>query len=127
MINRAEDHDSTKLESPELEGFAAVTPKLAKSTYGSEEYNSFLKELKPALDHHYSRSRHHPEHHKDGINDMTIIDLIEMLADWKASTIRHRDGNLKKSIEINQNRFNITPQLTAILENSIDLFDDIKD
>jgi hypothetical protein len=58
---------------------------------------------------------------------MNIIDLVEMLCDWKAATIRHKDGNLKKSIEHNQDRFNVCPQLTKILENSIALFDDIQD
>ena len=127
LIKRADEHDQTKMESPEVEGFTEVTHKLAGSTYGSDEYKKFLAQLKPALDHHYSRNRHHPEHFKDGIEDMNIIDLVEMLCDWKAATIRHKDGNLKKSIEHNQDRFSLSPQLTKVLENSIALFDDIQD
>ena len=87
----------------------------------------FLKDLKPALDHHYSRNRHHPEFFKHGVSDMNIIDLIEMLCDWKASTFRNCDGNLRKSIEINKERFQMSQQLIDILENSIYLFDDIKE
>jgi hypothetical protein len=127
LIDRAEKHDQTKLESPEVEGFTIVTPKLAGSTYGSEEYKGFLAELKPTLEHHYSRNRHHPENHKSGINDMNIIDICEMLCDWKAATIRHTNGNLKKSIEYNKDRFDMSSQLVKILENSISLFDNIKD
>lgn len=127
LIRRAEEHDETKLESPEVEGFTEVTHKLAGCKYDSDEYKEFLKMLKPTLDHHYSRNRHHPEHHKDGINDMNIIDVVEMLCDWKAATLRNQNGNLKKSIESNQDRFSISPQLAKILENSIDLFDNIKD
>ena len=127
LIKRAEDHDATKLESPEAEGFAEVTHKLKGCEYNSEEYKAFLKLLKPALEHHYARNRHHPEHHKDGVEDMNIIDLVEMLCDWKAATLRNRGGNLKKSIEANQDRFGISPQLSKILENSIYLFDDIKE
>ena len=44
LINRGIEHDKLKLESPEVEIFAEFTPKLSKSTYGSEEYNGFLKE-----------------------------------------------------------------------------------
>lgn len=126
LLKRGEEHDKSKLDSPELELFTKVTHQLNGCSYNSDEYKQFLKELKPALDHHYSRNKHHPEHFKNGIDDMDIIDLIEMLADWKSSTLRHQDGNLRKSIEINRERFQMSQQLINILENSIGLFDDIK-
>lgn len=44
LISRGVEHDRLKLESPEVEIFTEYTPKLANSTYGSEEYNNFLKE-----------------------------------------------------------------------------------
>src|ERR1035437_5065865 len=65
-------HDSTKLEDPELALFTKMTKKLASSTYGSNEYKKFLEQLKPALDHHYAKNRHHPEHYKNGIDDMNL-------------------------------------------------------
>jgi hypothetical protein len=127
LLKRGEDHDQSKLESPEVELFTTVTHKLKDCSYDSPEYKQFLKDLKPALDHHYSRNRHHPEFFKRGVSDMNIIDLIELLCDWKASTLRHHDGNLRKSIEINRDRFQMSQQLIDILENSIDLFDNIKE
>jgi hypothetical protein len=53
-----------------------------------------------------------------GINGMSLLDLVEMFCDWKAATERHADGDIKRSIEINQKRFNMTPQLASILENT---------
>lgn len=50
LSNRAIKHDSTK-QSPEIEIFAEYTPKLANATYGSDEYNEFLKEMNVALQH----------------------------------------------------------------------------
>jgi hypothetical protein len=111
-------HDQTKLSSPEKEAFDEFTPKLKTSTYGSDEYKQFLAQLKPALDHHYAHNRHHPEHFKHGINDMTLMDIIEMLLDWKAASERHSDGDIWKSIDINVKRFNIDPQLASILRNT---------
>jgi hypothetical protein len=61
LMSRARDHDQEKLKEPELAYFAEWTPKLAAATYGSLEYQNFLKSLKPALDHHYAKYRHHPE------------------------------------------------------------------
>lgn len=118
LLDRAAKHDQSKLESPEVEGFAEYTPKLSSVTYGSPEYNEFRKALNPILQHHYANNRHHPEHHKEGIADMTLLDLLEMFCDWKASSERHTDGNILKSIEINGPRFQMSQQLVRIFENT---------
>jgi len=118
LLVRAEKHDQSKLESPEKEQFDEFTAKLRGSTYGSPEYKAFLKDMKPTLDHHYANNRHHPEHFKNGIKDMNLIDLLEMLCDWKSSSMRHNDGNILKSIEINQERFGYSEDLRKILENT---------
>lgn len=118
FIKRANKHDDSKLESPEKELFDEYTPKLANCTYGSEEYKSFLTELKVALNHHYENNSHHPEHYKNGVDGMDLFDLIEMFFDWKAAGERHNDGNIYKSIEHNSGRFNLSPQLVSILKNT---------
>ena len=121
---RGVKHDASKLEAPEVELFAEHTPRLATMTYGSDEYKASLGSLKPALDHHYASNRHHPEHFINGINDMTLIDIMEMFCDWKASTLRHNDGNLLKSIEINSERFHMDGQLKQILMNTARMLDE---
>lgn len=123
LLRRGSEHDRTKLFEPEVDLFVKYTPELAKCHYGSPEYDEALKGLKPALDHHYGNNRHHPEHFKAGIGDMNIIDIVEMMCDWKAATLRQKDGNLRKSVELNAARFQINKQLVRILENSMDLFD----
>lgn len=124
ITNRGIEHDKVKLESPEVEIFAEFTPKLAGTTYGSEEYNTYLKEMKVALDHHYANCRHHPEHFAKGINEMTLIDLIEMLADWKAASERQNNGNILKSIEMNAQRFGYDDQLKQILLNTVRMLEE---
>jgi hypothetical protein len=123
LLKRGEQHDQSKLEQPEVALYTKLTSKLAGVTYGSPEYEAFRKELAPALEHHYAHNRHHPEHMAEGVNDMNLIDIIEMFVDWKASSERHNDGNIRKSIAINAGRFELSPQLVRILENTADLFD----
>jgi hypothetical protein len=118
LINRSEQHDNSKLSKPELEYFVEFTGKLKGMTYGSDEYKRCLNELKPALDHHYSKNRHHPEYYASGIDGMTLIDLVEMFCDWMAATKRHTDGDIFKSILINKTRFSISEQLTNIFVNT---------
>jgi hypothetical protein len=119
LIDRSVIHDQSKLDSPEIEVFGEYTPELAKTEYGSPEYNELLAKVKPAIDHHYANNRHHPEHWPEGINDMTLMDLVEMLSDWKAATERIKNGNIRKSIEVNAKRYKISPQLQQILENTV--------
>lgn len=123
MLKRANDHDKSKLELPEIGIFTEYTPKLKHSTYGSDEYKEFLKCMGVALKHHYENNRHHPEHFENGIKGMTLVDLVEMLCDWKAATLRHDDGDIRKSIEINQKRFGYSDELKSIMLNTIAMFD----
>lgn len=168
LMYRQSEHDQSKLLEPEKSVFDEYTPKLKNSTYGSDEYKSFLAGMKPALDHHYKCNQHHPEHYSlwkcpicqsvfreedapesecynnkprfcpkcvphgsmfeatlepyIGLNGMSLIDLIEMLCDWFAATQRHNDGNILRSIELNQKRFNYSDELKQIFINTVGIF-----
>lgn len=122
LVERSTQHDLSKTQPPELEIFNEFTPKLRTSTYGSDEYQGFLVSMGEALKHHYQANAHHPEHRANGINGMTLVDLIEMLADWRAATERHADGDLAKSLEIQRDRFGISDQLLEILRNTAQHF-----
>ena len=65
-----------------------------------------MEAMQSFIEIHYAKNRHHPENHRNGIKDMTLVDLIEMLSDWKAATLRHADGNILKSIEDFDDEFN---------------------
>jgi hypothetical protein len=118
LQRRADEHDKSKLNPPERELFDEYTPKLRDTTYGSDEYKSYLTGMGEALKHHYAHNSHHPEHYEDGIAGMSLLDLVEMLCDWKAATERHADGDLGRSIEQNQERFGYSDELRSILENT---------
>lgn len=127
LSRRAEAHDQSKLEEPEKSEYDRLTPKLKESTYGSDEYKGFLKEMKEALEHHYAHNSHHPEHYEQGVEGMNLFDLLEMLMDWKAATERHDDGDIEKSIGINEPRFGYDHQLRKILTNTAEYMGWIED
>jgi hypothetical protein len=120
ILCRAAVHDDSKLLPPEAELFEASTEKLSGLTYGSDEYKAQLEALKPAVEHHQQCNRHHPEFHGDGIHGMNLIDLLEMLCDWKAAGERHDNGDIRRSIEVNQARFGYSDELKRILLNTVD-------
>lgn len=119
---RAILHDGSKLESPEREIYAQHSDELAKVEYGSPEYKLLCDKVRPAIEHHYSKNRHHPEHFPNGIEDMDLVDLIELLSDWCAATKRNKNGNIHKSIDLNTKKYNISPQLRNILENTVNRY-----
>lgn len=94
LMKRQESHDQSKLEAPEVAAFAEWTPKLANATYGTEEYEQFKIELKPALDHHYAHNRHHPEHWPERKD--SNADILEEFV----STLDSKNKDLKSTIEI---------------------------
>lgn len=124
LMRRQFTHDRSKLSPPEVSMFCARTATLEGLTYGSDAYEAQRQAmLGEALNHHYQHNRHHPEHFEAGINDMNLFDLLEMICDWYAATKRHQDGNIYKSLQINQERFGMSDQLTQILLNTVPWLD----
>ena len=113
---RAEKHDESKLHSPEKEIFDEFVPKLRTLEFGSDEYKASLAAMGRGLQHHYQVNSHHPEYHKNGIDGMTIWDLVEMLADWMAAT---SVKNASVNLDYLQERFSISPQLRNIIANTL--------
>lgn len=122
LRTRALAHDRSKLDEPEKAVFDVSTPKLRGTTYPSPEYDAALAEMGVGLDHHYAANDHHPQHFDDGIHGMNLVQIIEMLADWKAATLRHDDGDLRRSIESNAERFGYGPGLKRMLLATADYF-----
>ena len=105
LMQRACLHDPSKYSHQEAAYFEQALPALRNLEYGSDEYKAALDSIKPAIEHHYRANSHHPEHYKCGLAEMSPLDLVEMLCDWRAATRRHASGNLVKSIDINTSRF----------------------
>lgn len=127
LQNRKWTHDNSKLTEPELSAFDKATPKLATLTYGSEEYKQSLRELGPALEHHFEYNDHHPEHYANGVRGMSLMALIEMLCDWRAASerVKQRTDDPDKvktfaeGLKFNQERFGYSDELAEILANTV--------
>lgn len=119
LAQRANVHDASKLKEPEKAGYDELTIKLKDCVYGSDEYRAALKEAKPVIEHHYATNSHHPEHYPDGITGMSLLDILEMLCDWKAASERTKQGSIAQSLAYNEQRFSIDAQLAIILQNTV--------
>ena len=115
---RAMTHDQSKLGPAEKAAFDHATPRLASLKYNSDQYHANLDEMGPAIRHHYAHNPHHPEYYADGVAGMSLLDLIEMLCDWKAAAERHGDEDFARALDVNRDRFAIDPQLDRILRKT---------
>jgi len=119
LIQRASVHDDSKFEDDEFPGYVKAKEEFKNVQYGTEEYNELRKKFAGPIGTHYKKNRHHPEFHPNGIEDMNLLDLLEMLVDWKAASLRDRDGgSIEKSIRVSAEKYQISPQLIKILENT---------
>ena len=92
--------------------------KLKDAEYGTDEYTDLLKGLGPSLKHHYDNNDHHPEHWENGVADMSLLSIMELLADWKAAGDRVKNGSMRNSLDVNRGRFNIPDDLFVVIENT---------
>lgn len=123
LLRRAHVHDASKLEAPEREAFDGATQRLKGLTYGSDDYRAALREMKPALAHHYAANDHHPEHFDSGVRGMHLLQFLEMVCDWRAASRRHADGDIRASVEHNAQRFGYGDDLKRLILNTIDELD----
>jgi len=85
LIERARVHDASKFGSEERIPYIWLTEyhRLRRNGEQFEYPEGVAERVKLAIHHHVTSNRHHPDFHADP-NNMSDIDLIEMVCDWTA-------------------------------------------
>jgi hypothetical protein len=85
LRERARNHDASKFGPEERIPYIWLTEyHRRRRTEDPLQYPPGVSEqVERAVQHHLSVNRHHPEFH-DSPNEMTEVDLIEMVCDWTA-------------------------------------------
>ena len=112
-------HDNSKFSPEEFDVYSSNVQDFNKYDFDSEEEKRLRERVYPAAKAHQKRNRHHPEHFKNGIDDMNLIDLLEMICDWKSASSRAPGDSLRKGLPILKEKYKISPQLYQILTNTI--------
>ena len=118
LEKRAINHDNSKLQYPELDWLIQMD-KEGRVKYGSKEYFDKMNRWKIFFDHHYKNNKHHPEHFRDNIDGMNLVDLIELFCDIQSYVV---EPHVDKALDIFNNydkRFHIDEQLLQILKNTM--------
>lgn len=118
LIKRAENHDKSKLEEPELSWWKEMD-KEPRYPYGSEEYKQKIKRWNKVFKHHYQYNRHHPEHYEYGVSEMTLIDIVEMMCDWLGYKDTTTITEALKVCDEQMARYDISEELRQIIFNTL--------
>ena len=85
LRERARLHDASKFDPEERVPYIWLT-EYHRCRRDGEPFSypaGTEAQVRAAIEHHVTTNRHHPDFHADP-NDMTEVDLIEMVCDWTA-------------------------------------------
>jgi Family of unknown function (DUF5662) len=93
LLQRASVHDASKFGPDERVPYVWLTEYHRCRRAGEPfQYPEGVEErVRRAIRHHVTTNRHHPEFHADP-NDMSEVDLIEMVCDWTAMAQEFGEG-----------------------------------
>lgn len=118
LLERSYEHDLSKFSNEEALIYAKVTPMFKGLTYGTPEHKEVSDKLGPAWEHHKNSNDHHTGYHENGINDMNLMSIIEMVCDWKAASMRDPNQKFEESCLMNCKKYGADDQLTRIIMNT---------
>ena len=131
LQNRAEMHDYSKLEDDEFDAVIHYQ-KLDGLKYGSDAYKAKMNEIRQFTGEgwhlHCQRNSHHPEHHQH-IDDMNLLDIIEMVCDWKAANATYNTSgqSFRDSAAACMERYDFNDSQKWVIRQMIDILDSSED
>ena len=127
LNTRALTHDNSKSSEEEYKYYKMANSVNRNDFKTYEEYLDYITPtLNKGLKHHYENNRHHPEFFDNGIDDMTLIDIMEMIADW-CIAIKQNGKDLYEEIQYNFDKYNVSEQLRKIIINTYKYIDKMID
>ena len=106
LRQRARDHDRSKLQLDEFEGYERINAAARKYAYGSPEMKDAIS-AENCVALHYARNSHHPEHHAV-TEEMSFMDMIEMVIDWYSASVTYGKTPLSESLPSLRDRYDFS-------------------
>lgn len=132
LKRRADVHDASKFGPEEYVPYVWLTEFHRCRRLGEPfSYPVGMEErVRNAIAHHVTTNRHHPEFHDDP-NNMTDVDLIEMVCDWAAmsqefgqdggSARGWADKTIGNRVRLNDDRKQFLYSMIDLLDSNLDL------
>lgn len=129
LEERARLHDASKFGPEERIPYIWLTEfhRCRRAEEPFEYPAGMAERVRAAIHHHETHNRHHPEFHTDP-NDMTDVELIEMVCDWTAMAQEYQQGSAKNwakqtlghRLLLNNERQAFVYRMIELLEGELD-------
>lgn len=116
LIRRGATHDNSKFSKEEFDKLVNIISSDTEKCFRDAKTKLNETERK-AIEHHWKSNRHHPEYF-DNSDDMTELDIIEMVCDWAARSEQYGTNLIDFVKERQHNRF----KFSAELYNKIEMY-----
>jgi hypothetical protein len=116
---RGINHDRSKFQEPEFSTFCETRPEFKKVNFGTKEYDAVVDKARLAVTHHHLSNRHHTAFYANGVQGMTLLDILEMLADWKAASRRSPGLSFADSLSRAFKKYEINETMQQFILNTI--------
>ena len=104
LARRCIIHDSSKLTDEEIDLFLQLPEEI------SGHKRQLTERHKELLAVHWKNNRHHPEFYDD-CNNMSEIDIIEMVCDWSARSMQFKNNVVEYAVETARKRFGFNDEM----------------
>lgn len=113
LLKRGASHDNSKFNADEFKSLASILE--SKKCFTDATTKLSDKEVK-AIEIHWKKNRHHPEYFEDK-EDMSELDILEMVCDWFARSIQFGTDFLPFIKERQRNRFKFSKEKFKVILN----------
>lgn len=91
IMNRAYIHDNSKFLNEEFDALAKISNDMSCMQDAKQSLSKLKEE---AIKIHWKNNKHHPEYWKN-YNDMSDLDIIEMVCDWHSRSTQYKTDLLE--------------------------------
>lgn len=102
LFKRGSEHDNSKFDTEE---FTRLSKILKSKKCFIDAKTQLSKEERKAIQYHWEHNRHHPEFHVEPSDDMSELDILEMVCDWYARSKQYGTEFIPFVMERQENRF----------------------
>lgn len=120
MLQSTLNHDRSKFDTKEYEGFLGVNATLKKSKDGKDaDYQKSLKQ--ECIQHHVKGNPHHPEFWDNLGKEMPFDEAVIMYFDWMSRNIQGGKA-FADFLEYNLKKLEKHPTALAVVKTLMDIF-----
>lgn len=133
LNERARLHDASKYGPEERVPYIWLT-EFHRCRRAGEPFtypDGMEERVRAAIEHHMAVNRHHPDFHADP-NDMSDVDLIEMVCDWTAMSQEFEqdggsargwaDNTIGKRLHLNEDRRQFVYAMIELLDSNLNSY-----